>query len=337
MPSFLVSTIIAFFSTTIDDFAIMLYFFAIAENEKTPAAKRLQYVKVIAGQSIGFSIVILVSLVGFVLGLLIPEDYIDLIGFIPILAGFMKLHEVLDEEGYLENCPGWCRGSGGDNNKEGDGKSDSGAKYSGLPQTDDPIETGVVKTAELTGGAVSSYNNPAVVAPKAMYREGEEEGEDEKLEPPADTSEGNFLSKAFSMVCQSCLDPFTRDVTVMALICSSDNVAIYIAIFATEKKWEVFLTVILFYLLLALNIIAAIALMKVCPSLFSLFLFSCFSHAHITLPPLPFSSLLFPFLAVSPRSAVLPGLQQVLYSLLPYGPWSVHPFRLDRFWKEVKR
>lgn len=289
MPSFLVSTIIAFFSTTIDDFAIMLYFFAMAENEKTPAAKRLQYVKVIAGQSIGFSIVILVSLVGFVLGLLIPEDYIDLIGFIPIIAGFMKLHEVLDEEGYLENCPAWCRG-GGDDNKEGDNKSDSGAKYSGLPQTDDAIETGVVKTAELTGGAVSSYNNPAVTAPKAMYREGEEEGEDEKLEPPADTSEGNCLSKAFSMMCQSCLDPFTREVTIMALICSSDNVAIYIAIFATEKKWEVFLTVILFYLLLALNIISAIALMKV--SLSSLLFSSCCS-AFIS-PSQPSSCLLFP-------------------------------------------
>lgn len=261
MPSFIISTTIAFFSTTIDDFAIMLYFFALAENEKTPAAKRLQYVKVIAGQTIGFSIVILVSLVGFVLGLLIPEDYIDLIGFIPIIAGFMKLHEVLDEEGYLESCPSWCRSSDGDN-KDAEKSADSGAKYSGLPQSEDSLETGNSKTAELTGGVTASYNNPAVVAPSVMYREGAD-ADGEQLEPPADTSEGNILSKSFSSLCQSCLDPFTREVTIMALICSSDNVAIYIAIFATEKKWEVFLTVILFYMLLALNIVAAIALMKV--------------------------------------------------------------------------
>jgi cadmium resistance protein CadD (predicted permease) len=260
MPSFLISTTIAFFSTTIDDFAIMLYFFALAENEKTPAAKRLQYAKVVAGQTIGFSIVILVSLIGFVLGLLIPEDYIDLIGFIPIIAGFMKLHEVMDEEGYLENCPAWCRASS-DGDKDAPKSADAGAKYSGLPQTEDALEAGSVIVSKTPEG---SYNNPAVVAPNVMYREGADEGgaEDDN-EPPADTSEGNCLSKAFSSVCQSCLDPFTREVTVMALICSSDNVAIYIAIFATEKKWEVFLTVIVFYLLLALNIVAAIALMKV--------------------------------------------------------------------------
>ena len=277
MPSFIVSTVIAFFSTTIDDFAIMLYFFAMAENEKTPAAKRLQYVKVIAGQTIGFSIVILVSLIGFVLGLLIPEDYIDLIGFIPIIAGFMKLHEVMDEEGYLDGCPAWCRG-GGDGDAKDAEKTADGTKYSGLPQSEtDPaaLEAGnsgggvVTKSAEMAG----SYNNPAVVAPSVMYREGADgtdAGEDN--EPPADTSEGNCLSKAFSSLCQSCIDPFTREVTVMALICSSDNVAIYIAIFATEKKWEVFLTVILFYLLLALNIVAAIALMKVSPISFFPFL-----------------------------------------------------------------
>lgn len=266
MPSFIISTTIAFFSTTIDDFAIMLYFFALAENEKTPAAKRLQYVKVVAGQTIGFSIVILVSLIGFVLGLFIPEDYVDLIGFIPIIAGLMKMHEVMDEEGYLDSCPSWCRTSsdGGDDKND---KPDSG-KYSPVGTAEDQAENGVSKSAELTEGPAASYNNPAVVAPAHMDRgDGENDDDEDDNKPPADTSEGNVMSKAFNTLCQSCIDPFTREVTVMALVCSSDNVAIYIAIFATEKKWEVFLTIIMFYLLLSLNIVTAIALMKVPKSL----------------------------------------------------------------------
>jgi len=48
----------------------------------------------------------------------------------------------------------------------------------------------------------------------------------------------------------------------MALAVSSDNIAIYISIFATEKHWEVFLTIVFFYLLLGLNIIIAGALMQ---------------------------------------------------------------------------
>ena len=326
MPSFIISTTIAFFSTTIDDFAIMLYFFALAENEKTPAAKRLQYVKVVAGQTIGFSIVILVSLIGFVLGLFIPEDYVDLIGVIPIIAGLMKLHEVLDEEGYLDSCPTWCRASSGD----GDGKDDKpdSGKYTPVTTAEEQAENGLSKSAELTGGPTSSYNNPAVIAPTTMHRGEGEDADDDDNKPPADTSEGNIMSKAFSTLCQSCIDPFTREVTVMALICSSDNVAIYIAIFATEKKWEVFLTIIMFYLLLTLNIVAAIALMKVrtiAPSLpppYSLFGLPLLPSRFLTPPPSPPPSLAFS--AVPRCCPLLPGLLQVLHPLLPHRSGLLH-------------
>jgi Cadmium resistance transporter len=75
--------------------------------------------------------------------------------------------------------------------------------------------------------------------------------------------ESNFLSELVSNICSSLMDPFMLEVTVYALVCSSDNIAIYIALFASMKVWETLVVITVFYILLAFNCVVAIALMRV--------------------------------------------------------------------------
>lgn len=70
--------IIAFISTNIDDFFVLAAFFSDnSYNKKT----------VIIGQYIGISVLILISCVGFVFKLLLPVQWIGIMGLLPIIIG----------------------------------------------------------------------------------------------------------------------------------------------------------------------------------------------------------------------------------------------------------
>lgn len=70
--------IIAFISTNIDDFFVLAAFFSDnSYNKKT----------VIIGQYIGISILILISCVGFVFKLILPIQWIGIMGLLPIIIG----------------------------------------------------------------------------------------------------------------------------------------------------------------------------------------------------------------------------------------------------------
>jgi cadmium resistance protein CadD (predicted permease) len=85
--------------------------------------------------------------------------------------------------------------------------------------------------------------------------------------PDADTEdpeepESNFIADLVKNGCASLLDPFLLEVTVYALVCSSDNIAIYIALFAAMTVWETVGIIAIFYVLLGVNCAIAIALMQ---------------------------------------------------------------------------
>lgn len=84
--------ILAFSCTAVDDFCVVLIFFSLAlddarKNNKTDAELFEAYGKILMGSIIAFTVLVAISLIGMGLGLLIPDGYIDLIGFIPILIG----------------------------------------------------------------------------------------------------------------------------------------------------------------------------------------------------------------------------------------------------------
>ncbi|MFB2833426.1 cadmium resistance transporter [Floridanema evergladense] len=74
----------AFCATNIDDFAILLLLF----SQKNPS---FRYQQILFGQYIGFTILVIASLPGFLGGLVVPQDAIGLLGFIPIILGLDRL------------------------------------------------------------------------------------------------------------------------------------------------------------------------------------------------------------------------------------------------------
>jgi cadmium resistance transport/sequestration family protein len=75
---------VAFAATNIDDIIILMLFFAQVNATFRPY-------HIVAGQYLGFLVLILASLPGFVGGLLIPKAWIGLLGILPIIIGVSQL------------------------------------------------------------------------------------------------------------------------------------------------------------------------------------------------------------------------------------------------------
>ena len=101
-------SLMAFFATSVDDFCVLLIFFS-REYAKTsdlsnPDTQRA-FTNICIGQFVGFTIIVAVSLaIGIGLSQTVDDDWIDLIGFIPILIGLYLIYELLSEAGYFECC-----------------------------------------------------------------------------------------------------------------------------------------------------------------------------------------------------------------------------------------
>lgn len=105
----------AFFSTTVDDFAVILIFFAreyVKTSDIYDKDTQLALLNISLGQLIGFTVIVGVSLaIGIGLGSVVDSEYLSLIGFLPILIGLYKVYELGEEAGYLPPChccPAWC-------------------------------------------------------------------------------------------------------------------------------------------------------------------------------------------------------------------------------------
>jgi len=85
----------AFCATNIDDLAILLLLF----SQKTPS---FSYQQILFGQYLGFTGLVITSLPGFLGGLIIPQDWIGLLGFIPIILGLDRLLNKKDELSEVE-------------------------------------------------------------------------------------------------------------------------------------------------------------------------------------------------------------------------------------------
>lgn len=76
--------ITAFCATNIDDLAILLLLF----SQKNPS---FRYQQILLGQYLGFTVLVITSLPGFLGSLVIPQYAIGLLGFIPIILGIDRL------------------------------------------------------------------------------------------------------------------------------------------------------------------------------------------------------------------------------------------------------
>jgi len=80
----LVTGLTAFVATNVDDIVILMLFFAQVNATFRPR-------HIVAGQYLGFLILIAASLPGFFGGLIIPRAWIGLLGFVPIAIGISQL------------------------------------------------------------------------------------------------------------------------------------------------------------------------------------------------------------------------------------------------------
>ena len=74
---------ITFAATNIDDIFLLMLFFS-------QVNKTFHRWHIVAGQYLGFTALVLMSLFGFLIGLLIPRAWIGLLGMVPILLGLRQ-------------------------------------------------------------------------------------------------------------------------------------------------------------------------------------------------------------------------------------------------------
>jgi cadmium resistance protein CadD (predicted permease) len=74
----LITSIVAFTSTNLDDIFLLTLFYG---------NKEFKSKDIIVGQLLGISTLIAVSLIGSLIGLLVPQAYIGLLGLIPMFLG----------------------------------------------------------------------------------------------------------------------------------------------------------------------------------------------------------------------------------------------------------
>lgn len=92
MPSLsgdIVAAIVAFAATNVDDFTVLLVFFA--RTHADSAQKKFGASHVVLGYVLGFTLVCGISLAGLLFSLFIPTAYLSLIAIVPILIGAIGL------------------------------------------------------------------------------------------------------------------------------------------------------------------------------------------------------------------------------------------------------
>lgn len=146
ITDFDIDALISFTSTTIDDFAVMLYFFSMAEMKQGNERSR-QYVSVLVSFFIGYTIVGVTALLSLLFGLVLSKEYIALAGFIPLVAGIHKVYESLVEQDIISPCA--CCGPSAE---EDDKKRDDERVYNPITTADDDSLDD--DDLEAAGGAV---------------------------------------------------------------------------------------------------------------------------------------------------------------------------------------
>lgn len=92
----IITSIIAFTSTNLDDIFILTLFFG---------NKQFKEKDIVAGQLLGISTLIIISMIGSLIGFFIHQSYIGLLGFIPVYLGIKGIYNLFHNEANDESKP----------------------------------------------------------------------------------------------------------------------------------------------------------------------------------------------------------------------------------------
>lgn len=268
---------LSFFSTTVDDFCVILIFFAreyVKSHSMSDPATVLSFVKISIGQFVGFSVIVAISLVlGIGLHSVVNNDYIDLIGLLPILIGLYKVYEILDEAGYFIRlykiicCIRYSPIIGG-NDDTLDNKDIELAVLENPMVGMNGVTQGNKKGEQLEEekDVTSPGSASPMMSEKTAETEVETDNETEDMktilnEEALDTLESVDQSSSCVLLAKRMfffVDPLIFEVGIYALMFGTDNIAIYVALFSNVSLIETAGIVTFFYLMLALYLLIAI-------------------------------------------------------------------------------
>ena len=89
----IVTGVISFVATNADDLIVLLNFFL----KSSIGRSSLRALDIIIGQYIAFSLLLLISLIGYVFSFVIPISMLGFLGWIPLLLGLKQLFDLLRE------------------------------------------------------------------------------------------------------------------------------------------------------------------------------------------------------------------------------------------------
>ena len=255
-PSVITLAFLAFFSTTLDDFAVVLIFFGkeyVKTHDITNPKTRNAFISIAIGQILGFTLIVAIALgIGVGLRETIKEGYIDLIGFLPILLGLYKVYEILDD---LKCFDAICSSIGCSKASEEEPMSEE--------------ETGplIVRNNSAAEEGKTNLDNVKTVAKEPNYTSltvkdkvkdesfVEEESVDRVQESTAISPQKNNIT---------CRDLLIEEVVMYALMFGVDNIAIYVSLLSNLSNEEIVGAIVVFYSLLCLYlIIAAFVILQV--------------------------------------------------------------------------
>jgi cadmium resistance protein CadD (predicted permease) len=245
----IVLAFLAFLSTTLDDFAVILIFFGrefVKTKDICNSSTRHDFGSIILGQILAFTIITAISLViGFGLRKTVSDSYIDLIGFLPILIGLYKVFEILHEDGYLSKC--WdrvcCKSQKKLLSEEAEGENE-------------PLVDSQDNRDSLSHRISSAYGSSGLFEKTNPLQDGlspsRYRGDSLDHLPDVDAAKP---SKAYA--CWR--NPLLEEVLLFGLLFGVDNISIYVSLFSNSTDADILVTVIVFYVLLLFYIGVAIA------------------------------------------------------------------------------
>jgi cadmium resistance protein CadD (predicted permease) len=259
---------LSFFSTTVDDFCVILIFFA-REYVKTfnisDPGTVLSLIKISIGQLIGFTIIVLVSLVlGIGLHSVVDSNYIDLIGLLPVLLGVYKVYEIASEAAF---CSALCccfkytaiaedtddsnlDSKLPDSSKLEEGMGSKRAAYLAEEKEPSGLELVSIATTEESSRSSDGTADKSCGTLNPLVNE---DAIDELEEVDDSSSLFLIVKKMFFF-----LDPLTFEVAVYALMFGTDNIAIYVALFSNVSLLETLAVCLFFYAMLLLYLVMAL-------------------------------------------------------------------------------
>lgn len=276
--------IVAFASTTADDLVVLITFQSLnVQNKQQTHEEMMHNMYLIAiGQIISYSIIVCLSLTGLLLGNFLDEEYVSLIGFIPLFLGVKGLYDHFcgddedeDEDVEMKNIKNVEYNALHNENVDSDEvtielspikapvEPIAKAKLDNDSDANDDSTTLLVKdtpSSSVTKVQLDIENSGVDDGETDLEEQTDEdtstEGEDD------DDEESNALSRSCDKLFHKImLNPLVAKVAIAGLVVGSDNIAVYISLFAKLKYLDIVVAVlIIFYLLLAFYIFLAYVL-----------------------------------------------------------------------------